>query len=79
MTARPVPAAANSGREITVTAWKAFEKRWFSFPARGWKNAEGEQQWSPYIEFADRAAADRFRDQTLIALDKHLAALEAPR
>ena len=51
-------------------------KRWISFPSRGWKNAEGEQQWSPYVEFADRAAADRFRDQTLAALDKHLATAE---
>ena len=102
MTAWPVPAAANSGREITISDWKPYEKntlrgfftatlpsglvfhnlmlhekngkRWVSFPARSWKNAEGEQQWAPYIEFRDGTTADKFRDGVLVALDKHLAA-----
>jgi hypothetical protein len=46
--------------------------RWISFPAREWKNAEGEKQYARFIEFSSRAVADRFRDEVLAALDKHL-------
>jgi hypothetical protein len=46
--------------------------RWISFPAREWKNAQGEKQYARLIGFSSRAADDRFRDQVLAALDKHL-------
>ena len=44
--------------------------RWISFPAREWLQ-QGEKQFSRYVEFVDRATADRFRDSVLAALDKH--------
>ncbi|HEY6291050.1 MAG TPA: hypothetical protein VI455_05735 [Terriglobia bacterium] len=48
--------------------------RWIGFPAREWKAAQGNRQFARFIEFSERAASDRFRDQVLIALDKHLEA-----
>jgi hypothetical protein len=45
--------------------------RWIGFPAREWVH-EGIKQFARFIEFRDRAAADRFRDQVLDALDVHL-------
>jgi hypothetical protein len=47
--------------------------RWIAFPAREWKDANGEKQYARFVEFSSRAVADRFKDQVLDALDKHLA------
>jgi hypothetical protein len=49
------------------------EARWIGVPAREWLNQEGQKQFTPLVEFRDRYSADRFRDQVLDALDKHLA------
>jgi hypothetical protein len=48
------------------------DARWIGFPAREWVNAEGEKQYARFIDFASRAAGDRFRDAVLAALDRHL-------
>jgi len=42
--------------------------RWVSMPAREYAKADGTKSWSPVLEFANRAAADRFRDECLAAL-----------
>jgi hypothetical protein len=47
--------------------------RWIAFPAREWVDALGKKQYARFIEFSNREASDRFRDQVLEALDKHLA------
>ena len=49
------------------------EARWIGFPAREWTDQAGVKQFARFVEFADRDAAIRFRDQVLDALDKHLA------
>jgi hypothetical protein len=54
------------------------EARWVGMPAREWTNEQGVKQYSPLIEFRDRATASRFRDQVLDALDKHLEASAEP-
>ena len=41
--------------------------RWIGFPAREWKDAEGERQFARHIEFSSRATADKFRDAVLAA------------
>jgi hypothetical protein len=46
--------------------------RWVAFPAREWKDAEGNKQFARFIEFRDRATADRFRDAALQGLDRHM-------
>jgi hypothetical protein len=46
--------------------------RWISFPAREYKDATGNKQYARFIEFTDRAVADRFRDAVLEALDRYL-------
>jgi hypothetical protein len=46
------------------------DSRWISFPAREWKDAEGNKQYARFIEFSSRKASDRFRDQVLQALDE---------
>jgi hypothetical protein len=51
------------------------DSRWISFPAKEWVNERGEKQYSRFVEFIDRRAADRFRDQVLLALDEHLESL----
>lgn len=51
------------------------DARWIAFPGREWANAQGEKQYSRFIEFADRRTADKFRDALLDALDKHLEQL----
>lgn len=45
---------------------------WISFPAREWVNAQGEKQFSPIVDFRDRATGDRFRDVIFAALNRHL-------
>ena len=52
------------------------ESRWINFPSREWTNNQGERQFVRIIEFADRAASDKFRDQVLLALDRYLEAVE---
>jgi hypothetical protein len=46
--------------------------RWIGFPAREWKDAQGEKQYARFIEFSSRAATDRFQVAALEALDRHL-------
>jgi hypothetical protein len=50
------------------------EARWIGLPAKEWTDTNGAKQYSRFIEFRDRDTADRFRDQMLDALDKHLGA-----
>jgi hypothetical protein len=45
--------------------------RWISFPGREYKDAAGNRQYARFVEFVDRAAADRFRDVVLEALDRY--------
>ena len=49
------------------------EARWIGLPSREWSNDAGEKQYAKLIEFTDRQTANRFRDQVLEALDRHLA------
>ena len=49
------------------------DSRWIGFPAREWTDQQGQKQFARFIEFASRAAADRFRELVLDALDRHLA------
>ena len=49
------------------------EARWIGFPGREYVDAAGAKQYSRFVGFRDRAAAARFRDQVLEALDRHLA------
>jgi hypothetical protein len=49
--------------------------RWIAFPAREWKDAEGNRQFARFIEFSSRTVANRFRDAVLDALDRHLERL----
>jgi hypothetical protein len=49
--------------------------RWIAFPAREWKDSQGNRQFARFVEFSDRGAADRFRDAVLEALDRHLGSL----
>jgi hypothetical protein len=51
--------------------------RWIAFPAREWKDAEGNRQFARFVEFSSRKAGERFRDQVLAALDKHLAEVQS--
>jgi DNA-binding cell septation regulator SpoVG len=56
-----------------VTVHEKGEARWISLPSREWTNDQGIRQFAKLIEFTDRATANKFRDQVLDALDKHLA------
>jgi hypothetical protein len=47
--------------------------RWIAFPGREWKDAQGNRQFSRFVEFSSRRAAGRFRDAVLDALDRYLA------
>jgi hypothetical protein len=44
--------------------------RWIAFPGREWKSSQGNRQYARFVEFRDRATADRFRDAVLAALDR---------
>jgi hypothetical protein len=48
--------------------------RWISFPGCEYKDAAGNKQYTRFVEFTDRAAADKFRDAVLEALDRYLGA-----
>jgi hypothetical protein len=50
------------------------DARWVSFPAKEYTDQQGQRQFARFIAFASRHAADRFRDQVLAALDRHLGA-----
>jgi DNA-binding cell septation regulator SpoVG len=52
--------------------------RWVGVPSRRWTDERGEEQHSRLIEFTTRAAAERFRDSLLLALDAFLAADTKP-
>lgn len=39
----------------------------------GFNEARIRKWWARLVKFSSRAAADRFREQMLAALDKHLA------
>jgi hypothetical protein len=47
------------------------DARWVSFPGREYKDAQGNKQYARFIEFANREAADRFRNAMLEALDRY--------
>jgi hypothetical protein len=51
------------------------EARWVSFPAREYKDAAGTRQFARFVEFVDRAAADRFKNAVLEAVDSYREAL----
>ena len=53
------------------------ENRWISFPAREWTDQQNQKQFVRFIDFRDRATADRFRDQVLAALDAHFQETKA--
>jgi hypothetical protein len=44
--------------------------RWLGMPSRQFEK-DGTTGYAPVIEFTDRAAADRFRDAVLAALDRY--------
>jgi hypothetical protein len=46
--------------------------QWIGLPAREWTSGQGVKQFAKLIEFRDRAAAARFQNQTLAALDEYL-------
>jgi hypothetical protein len=48
--------------------------RWIAFPAREWVDAAGKKQYARFVEFSSREAADKFRDQVLVELDRFLEA-----
>lgn len=52
--------------------------RWIAFPAREWKNAQGERQYARFIDFQNRESSDRFRDSVLAALDNYIATGAGP-
>ena len=47
--------------------------RWIGLPAQSYVDEQGQRQFTRIIEFATRASADKFRDEILAALDRHLA------
>jgi hypothetical protein len=47
------------------------DSRWIGLPARPYEK-DGEKSWSPIIEFTSKATRDRFQEQALAAVDKHL-------
>jgi hypothetical protein len=47
--------------------------RWIGLPTQSYVDEQGQQQFARIIEFATRASADKFRDGTRAALDRHLA------
>ena len=46
--------------------------RWISFPARGYKDAQGERQFARWIDFATKADRDRFQSGVLAVLDRFI-------
>jgi hypothetical protein len=48
------------------------EARWIGFPAREWTDQNGAKQFAKLTTFPERATADKFRDQLLTALDRHM-------
>jgi DNA-binding cell septation regulator SpoVG len=44
--------------------------RWIGMPSNKFTTKEGTTSYTPIVEFVSREAADRFRDQVLVALDK---------
>ncbi len=57
-----------------LTLHEKNDARWIGLPSREWTTDAGEKQYAKLIEFTDRQTANRFRDQVLEALDKHLGA-----
>jgi hypothetical protein len=49
------------------------DSRWIQFPAREYTDSEGEKQFARFIEFTNRAIANRFRDLVIASLDRHFA------
>jgi hypothetical protein len=47
--------------------------RWISFPAKEYVDLQGQKQYARFVEFSDRASADRFRAAAIAALDEYLA------
>jgi hypothetical protein len=43
--------------------------RWVGMPAQKFAKEDGSTSFTPVIEFANRATADRFRDSVLLAID----------
>lgn len=50
------------------------DSRWISFPAREYTNQQGEKEYARLLEFTDSKIGNRFRDQVIAALDRHLTA-----
>jgi len=50
-------------------------KEWIGFPARSYTDKDGNTQWSPLLEFAPGANAEReaFRKQALEAIHQYVA------
>jgi hypothetical protein len=53
--------------------------RWIAFPAREWTGQDGAKRYAILIEFANRAAKDRFQRLALAAVDQLLAAAAGGR
>lgn len=57
---------------VEIDGCKVFMKngqRWLKLPDREYKNAEGEQKWSPIVRFVERAHQDLFSQRALDAVD----------
>jgi hypothetical protein len=54
---------------------RADGRRWVSMPAEKYTKADGEVSYKPIVEFADKAAHDRFQRAALDAIDRYLAGL----
>lgn len=48
-------------------------KRWIGFPGKPWIDQQGKTRYANFIEFRDKASANRFHDAVLAALDDYLA------
>jgi hypothetical protein len=68
---------------LRLNSCKLFAKedgsRWIGWPSERIKDRNGVEGFRPVVEFRDREASDRFRDEILHALDEqHLATKSRP-
>ena len=57
---------------LIIHECKLFEKegrRWIGLPSRAFTGKDGGTAYAPILEFAQREAADKFRDAVLLAID----------
>lgn len=52
-----------------LTLHQKGDARWIGLPGRKYTGADGIEGYAPIVELATRAAADRFRDAVLAAID----------